>query len=272
MKYFPAGGWGWGWAGEADRGFGPGQPGGWAYNCLPFMELKGLHDMNKGKNVQGTLSCLETPLAVFICPTRRKVVSNPFQNGSNFANFAGTSLRPARLGGCDYAGNGGDVYNGIPYGPSSLADADANWGPSGTWYSQPGGASSNTGIFGVHMVVKPAEIVDGTSKTYLVAERYIQPETYYTGVSYANDQGWNMGYDFDSDRWTTNDGTMYYQPMRDRQGFESGYNFGSAHGVAFNAVLCDGSVHPMAYTIDLDMHQRLGARNDRKPIDSSKIW
>ncbi len=36
--HFPTGGWGWDWVGDADRGSGQDQPGGWIYNTLPFIE------------------------------------------------------------------------------------------------------------------------------------------------------------------------------------------------------------------------------------------
>jgi prepilin-type N-terminal cleavage/methylation domain-containing protein len=34
-KFFPTGGWGWWWVGDADRGYGRDQPGGWSFICSP---------------------------------------------------------------------------------------------------------------------------------------------------------------------------------------------------------------------------------------------
>jgi hypothetical protein len=81
-----------------------------------------------------------------------------------------------------------------------------------------------------------------------------------------------MGYDYDINRWTTNDSSMTYQPMRDRSGFEDGYNFGSAHALVFNAVFCDGSVHPMKYSLEAEVHRQLGSCMDRQPIDNAQLW
>ena len=39
--FFPSGGWGHAWIGDPDRGFGPPQPGGWAYSVLPYIEQGG---------------------------------------------------------------------------------------------------------------------------------------------------------------------------------------------------------------------------------------
>jgi prepilin-type N-terminal cleavage/methylation domain-containing protein len=267
-KFFPTGGWGWAWAGDADRGFGPRQPGGWSYSILPYMEQKQLHDMNKGGNRAGGKTMAETPVSIYRCPSRAQNSTHPFLNGQTPINID----RPAVMASLDYAGNGGDLFNGIPFGPSSYADAD-NWTAQATWLTQPGTITnnpltSNTGIFGVHFVIKPIEILDGTSHTYLVAERYICPDVYNTGISATNDQGWDEAYDYDVCRWTTNDNPAAgmisgYQPMRDRPGDDNAYRFGSAHAQVFNAVFCDGSVRAMQYSMDLETHRQLGARNDR---------
>jgi hypothetical protein len=41
--HFPTGGWGWYWLGDADRGFGMDQPGGWMFNLLPYCEQNALY-------------------------------------------------------------------------------------------------------------------------------------------------------------------------------------------------------------------------------------
>ena len=45
---FPTGGWGHCWTGDADRGTGRHQPGGWIYNVLPFIEQQAMHDLGQG--------------------------------------------------------------------------------------------------------------------------------------------------------------------------------------------------------------------------------
>ena len=219
LKFFPAGGWGWGWAGEADRGFGLRQPAGWAYNILPYIELRQLHDLNKGYNRAMGKVIASTPIDGYYCPTRRAPLAYPYVHPDPYINID----RPEITGRTDYAGNSGDVYNNAPFGPGSYSEADS-WGPD-TWANCEGGSNSNTGIFGVHFVLKPTQIIDGSSHTYLVGERYLNSDHYSDGTECDNDQGWDLGYDVDTNRWTTNDPA--YQPMRDRHGYgDCNVNFG----------------------------------------------
>jgi prepilin-type N-terminal cleavage/methylation domain-containing protein len=79
--FLPTGGWNPCWAGDADRGFGGRQPGGWIYNVLPYIEQQPLHDLGSGADNSSVptlsdcvLQCVGTPLTGLICPSRRAAV------------------------------------------------------------------------------------------------------------------------------------------------------------------------------------------------------
>ena len=81
---FPSGGWKWGfgrydsWTGDADRGLGPTQPGGWAFSLLPFIEQQPLFELGAGASGVDLVRAIKereaTPVPIFFCPSRRSPV------------------------------------------------------------------------------------------------------------------------------------------------------------------------------------------------------
>src|SRR5437868_280159 len=79
-RIFPTGGWSFNWVGDPDRGFDKRQCGGWAYNILPWLEEKQIHDAGKGLSYQGSNSgaksqklglMMAMASRTFLCPSRR---------------------------------------------------------------------------------------------------------------------------------------------------------------------------------------------------------
>ncbi len=255
---FPSGGWGWRWAGDPDRGFDERQPGGWCYNLLPFLELNEVYDLGAGETGNGKREmgriATETPISIYYCPSRRDAIAYPYVHGSPYHNIN----YPKVIARTDYGGSSGDVTGYVTSGPSSLAGGDSHdWGD---------GPRVLNGIIFIRSQIGQREIGDGLSHTYLIGERYLNPDAYYHGRACDDDQGWNMGYDFDVNVWSKN------QPMQDTPGVGGcRTEFGSAHTSGFNAVLCDGSVHFINYRVVLEVHRRLGNRRDGLPVDKSQF-
>ncbi len=280
-KHLPTGGWGWHWHGDPDRGFDRSQPGGWAYNILPFIEQEALRKRGKGgdpdviEQIQRTegAQVASTPLAMMTCPTRRKselqvypYVHGPCCGGQWFENID----RPPFAGRTDYAVNAGDggKENGVQQAPIDLGGPGVPM-PSVSRTPYPifdlGNFNRQTGICHAQSELKMADILDGTSSTYMVGERYMNPDDYKKGTGSDDDQTMYIGQDRDTFRWahpTHPDAT----PLRDTAGIPRIFAFGSAHPTAFNMVFCDGSVHSINYTISIDIHSKLGNRKDGQTI------
>ena len=55
--------------------------GSWIFNILPYLEEPAIHDLGMGQSYSAKMNIFiqreSTPLAMFICPTRRKVAVRP---------------------------------------------------------------------------------------------------------------------------------------------------------------------------------------------------
>lgn len=247
---FPAAGLNYRYSGDPNKGFGKDQPGGWHYNILPYCELSSLHDLGKGlsdaqRREAGKQIC-ETVVGLFICPTRGRAEAFPYVTASAYA-FSNIN-RPSVIARSDYAANAGNRISG--------------WSGYNT--------TNQTGVIYDRAGLRKSAIQDGLSNTYLIGERFLNPDFYTDGSSSGNDQGWTVGHDFDVFRCTdfkANDPitSSTYAPRRDQPGINIRESFGSAHEV-FHMALCDGSVHSISYSITPETHYRLGNRSDGSPI------
>jgi len=258
--HFPSGGWGFLWVGDPDRGFGESQPGGWIYNILPFIEQGTLHDLGSGveDKTQINSNRIGTALQTLNCPSRRPAVAYPATaRFSHLRKPIGTAstLNVARS---DYAANGGE--NIFPYGagPSNYAgEATFSWPDQRT----------ATGIMYGRSEVGTHHISDGMSNTYLIAEKYLMPDNYTNGADPGDNENMYMGFNEDIVRWTGDGISFRLPPLPDTPGVLGRNGFGSAHAAIMNAAYCDGSVHGISYSIDEEVHRRLGNRKDDLPID-----
>ena len=266
--YLPTGGWGYLWVGDADRGFDKRQPGGWLYNILPYIEQEALYDMPAdgqshritARQRDGAAKMGEVPISAFICPSRRSAILYPRPRWQwpsvQLINANTTPVAAA----CDYAANAGDFAPVGFEGPYSLQQGDGNFN-----WSHYLPFEKSTGVNYLRSEVKIADIRDGTSATYLVGEKYINADHYFTGMDSGDDSNVYEGHGVDSLRWTSLD---WGEPRQDQPGVTNYGIFGSAHANGFHMAFCDGSVQMINYSIDLETHRCLGNRDDGKVVDA----
>jgi type II secretory pathway pseudopilin PulG len=283
LGFFPTGGWGYQWVGDGARGFGPDQPGAWAFNILPYLEQANLRQQAASGLPADLARTVQTPVKVFHCPTRRPARLYPLS--SSYLNMPGVSLGQAAR--TDYAVNAGNlVVTGsnrwvlrtahFSPGPPSYSAAATYFGmaptSSGACGTSPC-ASGHNGVSHQGSRVRIAEVSDGLSQTYLAGDKPMVPDKYYSGQGdFADDGTVFQGFDDDLYRWTGTatvtatgqlSGKLPVPISQDRPGFvPHQQSFGSAHPAAINMVLCDGSVRQVAYQVDGQVHLLFGGRDD----------
>ena len=263
-RSLPSGGWHFTWIGEPERGSGERQPGGWAFNLLDYVEESNLRLTGSGhKGAERTADLTkrnETPVALFLCPSRRAFGVGPYTMNRQPFTLGGPIETPLTRGAkSDYAACVGDTFE-VEFswqwpGPQSLDEGDD---PAFEW---PAIETEFTGVIYGRSAIKIAQIEDGLSRTYLIAEKYVDGKHYGDGSDPGDNESLYTGFNNDTCRST------FVAPENDRNFVDIRNTFGSAHATVWQAVMCDGSVHAIGYDIDFETHRRLGSRADGKPAD-----
>ena len=284
---FPTGGWGCAWTGDPDRNNDWRQPGGWIFNILPYIEQQAIHDMGLGEGTWNSaakkaanLQRMAIPLGILHCPTRREPILFPQTNHGAARGEYANAGSPSMVARTDYAGCGGTwpVNGGVgtywnsfggsvhagPMTPEEVVKDDT----SGIMTDRARKtfaifANKANGIFFRGSMIRAVDVTDGTSCTFLLGEKYLNPYNYYDGMCMADNEHALMGENHDIIRGTT------YGVLQDTPRYESLYNFGSAHANGFHMAFCDGSVNLINYQIDQETRNKLGNRKDGCVIDAN---
>ncbi len=279
-EVYPTGGWSARWVGDADRGSGKKQPGGWVYNILPYIEQEDVWALPSdgdpyaitSKQRLGAKIMIETAIPIMNCPTRRPSQTFPGDGGyqDSLAGRGGSlwavnSDDPARGARSDYAACYGTNLQGVGDGATrSLKDADSG-NPTPPWaVPEVDESPFYNGLCFQRSRVRNGQVRDGTSLTYAIGEKYLNPDHYKTGLDPGDNENMYSGDDIDNYRSTA----LTFRPMQDRKGFYTDQSFGSAHPAGWNAVFADGSVRTMAYHLDPAIHYGLGHRSDGTPTNT----
>jgi prepilin-type N-terminal cleavage/methylation domain-containing protein/prepilin-type processing-associated H-X9-DG protein len=249
-RHYPTGGWGNMWVGDPDRGFGIEQPGGWAFNLLPYVEQQSVRDMSAGQSGsakwEATGRMMQVPLPLFLCPSRRGGRLYPFSFPYAMRN-APSVPEAAKT---DYAVNGGDRRVPGVGGPASLHPDDV---ASYRWpdLNQVSGIAFSRSRF------RQIDVLAGLGNTIAVGEKFLSVEG--LGFAMGDDQTLHVGDDADVRCFT------HYPPLRDTAVGEIADQFGSRHPAGCHFLFCDGRVTTVHYDVEMEVFRALGNRNTLPP-------
>ena len=203
--HFPSGGWSYGWTADPDRGKEEDQPGNCLFGILPQIEMASLWQLGSDGDrtiglqpqLTGAKQRIMTLLPVVACPSRRssRAFGTKFHGGSHTPRGSEPCERQVRG---DYAACSGNKIVEYFSGLKTIAEAiDYPWGDID---------GIATGISFYHRRVKMSEISDGTTHTYLLGEKYVNPDSYVDGSDPGDNEDLYSGFNNDNHR------IAYYGP------------------------------------------------------------
>lgn len=234
------------------------QNSGWAYQILPYLEQNQVYlggsavtDLQKSYFVAGSL------IKGYFCPSRRKPTIKSW-------DWPGNGIPMHDCAQIDYAASAGTALitpipgrpNQFPSGIGTVASAINYDDFYISWIEGPYDGVVKPNYKNSYITL--SSISDGLSNTLLVGEKSLNIDTSLGTLFGDDNQGFAAGFDQDIVRHGN------IQPAQDKKTSElwARKKFGSAHHSGYNAVLCDGSVRHISYSVTLTNHSSLCSIND----------
>ena len=271
----------------------------WAFQILPYLEEGAVYGLTTTEQIQ------QTVIPLYNCPSRRSATLG--RSGDTGQTVILTDYATPTPCTCtdvtcasmydpedsEVLRSGGARTNrqsffGTPFPDSALnAPDDMRW--DGVFVRTPWRWRRNDVPQSVAPPVRIAQITDGTSKTFMIGEKFVRADLYDGfapdgGTNDADDKGWSDGWDYDTVRSTcfrpypdSNPeafGAMawYFGEIATGGGVDAGvYYFGSAHPAGFNAAFADGSVSAISFDVDILLFNALGTRNGGELVNRDDI-
>jgi prepilin-type N-terminal cleavage/methylation domain-containing protein len=254
-KAMPSGGLSWSYNQRTMAGSSPAGPEsqvwGWGFQILPYIDQTPLWSLPAGQTYDDQVAAAVLP--IYFCPSVGNPRQYPYAQGSP---AGGTPMR----GMSDYTANAGSW--------GTLGDASApNNALDGPIVGSTNGSFGYTGS-GVKRTL--AAIIDGTSNTLLIGEKFLTGRTFTNQSSCNDDQGYVDGWDNDMIVFSQGAsgqtpptgygaiaGTkpptpgLSFPPARfdiASTGGTCGGFFGSIHSSGMLAVFCDGTVRSVSFS------------------------
>jgi prepilin-type N-terminal cleavage/methylation domain-containing protein len=208
----------------------------WSFRLLPFMEdgaVHAAHNYSLRVDDERNAVSMRTPIPSYYCPTRRLPIAD-----RDFDNNDSPTRVPGAAAGGDYAANVGARWEGVH---------------NSDWRQETGGP------FFTDVVIEPRKVVDGTSKTLAVGERFI--------LSEAGGGGRRTHYQMGDTAFLAGDNPWTVFASVER-GFPSGpfdtdiTKFGSDHPGVAHFVWLDAHVEGLQYATSIRVLRALAAIAD----------
>jgi hypothetical protein len=248
------------------------QDAGWCFQVLPFIDADilwtgGGSASTVSAQAQATMKSVNK---IFFCPSRRQPMTWNYQN-PNFPS--GPSNVSATYQSTAFGSIKGNNFTVVPsdYAGCNGTGVDANNFPlqngvirsQSSWAMVSGSATQTVG----RNTVTLNDITDGPGYTLMLAEKAANAQRGQIGGE--DDLGFIAPFGR-ANLNTIRFASATVLPLRD---FEvtglTGGAFGSAHSGTFNAIMADGSVHPINYAIDPTIYAALGTINGRELVSDT---